>query len=204
MPFYTAQMTLKMVSGVTADVAVNSLHFVGSDVPNDPGEIEGGMFSFYDDLVLFYSASVAQNGHTLKVYNLDDPQPRYPALESTYNFPSAPTGNTLPHEVAIVASFQADRISGTPQARRRNRIYIGPLKDSTVSTSGFVQTANINALNQAMEDLESFMRTSTAVRWIAYSPTEDNGDFVTNGWVDNAFDTQRRRGRKATVRTVWP
>jgi len=39
--------------------------------------------------------------------------------------------------------------------------------------------------------------------WVVYSPTNGNTVNVDNGWVDNAFDTQRRRGLAVTARTNW-
>jgi hypothetical protein len=39
--------------------------------------------------------------------------------------------------------------------------------------------------------------------WVVYSPTDDAYHEVANGWVDNAWDTQRRRGYKPTSRTTF-
>lgn len=203
MPFYTAQMEIKMTSNVTADSAVNTLHFVGSVPATDAALIEAAMFSLYDDLRGLYSSDVAQNNHVLKVYDLDDPKPRVPILESTYNFPVAPSGNPLPHQVAITMSYQADRISGTPQARRRGRIYIGPLETGMVTTGGRVLPAAILDVNNAAQALLAFTSPSD-IDWVAYSPTDGTGDLVTNGWCDNSFDIQRRRQRVAVTRNVWP
>lgn len=203
MPFYTAQMELKMASNVTADSAVNTLHFAGSVPATDAPLIQTAMFSLYDDLRVIYGNSVAQNGHVLKVYDLDDPQPRVPILESVYNFTSAPAVATLPHQVAVCMSYQADRISGTPQARRRGRIYLGPLNTDNLTTAGRVLPARITVINNAAEDLLAFT-SAQAIDWVAYSPTDGTGDLVTNGWCDDTFDIQRRRQRTPVTRNVWP
>jgi hypothetical protein len=42
----------------------------------------------------------------------------------------------------------------------------------------------------------------SAVKWVVYSPKLDAFAEVDNLWVDNAFDTQRRRGERPTARTV--
>lgn len=203
MPFYQAQMEIKMASGVSADSVVNTLHFVGSTPATDAPLIETAMFSFYDDLEDRFSVDVAQSGHVLKVYNLDDVKPRAPILEETYVLPTPPSGASLPHECCVVMSFQADRASGVPQARRRNRIYFGPCQATMNITGGLVSTTLTGAINTAAQNLLAYTDT-VAIDWVAYSPTDGTGDFVTNGWCDNTWDTQRRRGKDATLRNVWP
>jgi hypothetical protein len=43
---------------------------------------------------------------------------------------------------------------------------------------------------------QMILEANASVRWnwVAYSPTADEANQITNGWVDNAWDTQRRRG----------
>jgi hypothetical protein len=41
-------------------------------------------------------------------------------------------------------------------------------------------------------------------KWAVYSTVNMTGVNVAAGWVENAFDTQRRRGRIATIRSVFP
>ena len=204
MPFYRTQMTLKMVSNVSADFCVNTMHFLGNSLLDDITNIKAGVFSFYDDVRTIFPANVAQNGHDLKIYNLADPQPRYPIDESVYNFTAAPTGDALPHECAVVLSFQAERSSGIPQARRRNRIFLGPIREPVVTSDGRLDTAVATTIANAGDSLNVFMAATTPrTDWVVYSPTDITGDLVDNGWVDNAFDTQRRRGRKPTQRITF-
>ena len=40
--------------------------------------------------------------------------------------------------------------------------------------------------------------------WVQLSRVAANTHVVTNGWVDNAFDTQRRRGEEADQRLLFP
>jgi hypothetical protein len=39
--------------------------------------------------------------------------------------------------------------------------------------------------------------------WSVWSRKNANTKLVTGGFVDNAFDTQRRRGEKASGRQTW-
>ena len=203
MPTFAAQMELKMNSNVSADSAVNTLHFAETNVPNALIGIEAAMNSLYDDLNSLYSDDVAQNGHVLKIYNLDDATPRAPAVETTYDFPSAPNTDPLPHQVALCMSFQGDRQSGVAQASRRGRIYLGPLGANLVTVAGRPTTGSINIINNAAEALEAFGVANDAL-WVVYSPTLDSITTVTNGWCDDTFDIQRRRARDASTRNVWP
>jgi hypothetical protein len=43
----------------------------------------------------------------------------------------------------------------------------------------------------------------TATNWAVYSRRDNAGYLVSNGWVDDAFDIQRRRGVSALVRSLW-
>jgi hypothetical protein len=182
---------------------VNTFHFDDTNSANGAANIETLLFSFYDDIQALYSSDVAQNGHTLKVYDLNDPQPRAPILEETYNFTAAPSGGPLPHQLAIVMSFQGDRSSGVSQARRRGRVYLGPLKSTLVATGGRFSPSSITTINTAAEDLLTAANLTTT-NWVVWSPTSGASVQVTNGWCDDTFDIQRRRQRDATSRNVWP
>ena len=104
-------------------------------------------------------------------------------------------------------SFQGDRLGGTPQARRRGRIYLGGLSslaisDSTGSTYPMIQASirtRIAAAATAFRD----DATTANLEWVVWSETDSVGVPVTNGWLDNAPDTQRRRSVDSTIRTLW-
>ena len=203
MPIIAAQMEIKMLSNVTADSVVNTFHFVNTSTATAVTDIETGLFSFYDDIVGIFPGDVAQNGHVLKCYDLSQPKPRAPVLEETYNFPSGPTTAPLPHQVSVCMSFQGDRVSGVPQARRRGRVFLGPLRSSLVSTSGRPSSTLVSDVVNAGDALLTFMQ-STTTDWVVYSPTDNDSVTITNGWCDDRFDIQRRRARDATARTVFP
>jgi hypothetical protein len=47
------------------------------------------------------------------------------------------------------------------------------------------------------------MNTSEDVTWMQVSTTFGIANPVTGGFVDNSFDTQRRRGSAPTARDTW-
>jgi hypothetical protein len=51
---------------------------------------------------------------------------------------------------------------------------------------------------------ENLLATSENVTWVTVSPTAGTSGVVTDGWVDNAWDTQRSRGAAPTMRIDWP
>lgn len=116
-----------------------------------------------------------------------------------------------------------------PASRRRGRIYFGPIDTSAMSTATPVAgdaRPGSNLLNGLLENTSN-LRTGAGVSgagytWVIYSrPFEGRGEVVRPGrstlpaiparsgqayiveqcWVDDAFDTQRRRGAARTTRT---
>lgn len=202
MPFYLATVKLNMVSGIAADAVENTFAFSGSTAGTDVVAIETLLAGLYDNLVSVYPSLVAQNGHEISIVNLDDPQPRYPIYIATYDFPSAPSGAATARELAICSSFQAARQSGIPQARRRGRVYIGPIDATAIDSTGLIATASRSQVVSAFSGFFTAAGAS-AVVWSVYSRVSGDLYEVDNGWVDNAPDVQRRRGTDATVRQTW-
>jgi hypothetical protein len=132
-------------------------------------------------------------------------------------------GSSLPREVAACLSYHAD-MTGLPEdvpggapgpagdthpaARHRGRIYLGPLANNAlgagVNGPGVYSGLRTSATNAAA----SFMSAMGAiaigpVRWCVWSRVNHALYPITGGWMDDAFDTQRRRGIEATQRTTF-
>lgn len=133
----------------------------------------------------------------------------------------------LPSEVAIVVSMRDTVDVGTPRARRTGRIYFGPLNgdadakvDSVISRPA---TGLLTDLRLAMAKLADESATDGAPL-VVYSrpfpgraaierpgrttlpalPARPVGSYgiVDQVWTDDAYDTQRRRGERATAKTI--
>lgn len=219
MSILRAQIVLKHVSGLAEDVATNTLYFltsIGTDDTQMP-LIAQAISDFFNvqpaggsnAMASFFSNEMAQNGHEVKFYRMSDPEPRVPIGVFPFNFAFAINGDPLPGEVALCLSFQGEKVSGLPQARRRGRIYVGRL-DKDCSTSGRPSSALVTNLKSAGAALLAASDAAPDWSWHVYSPTQQQtsggwlSTAVENGWVDNAFDTQRRRGLAPTSRTLWP
>lgn len=135
-------------------------------------------------------------------------------------------GSPLPAEVALCMSFKSNANDGTPERRRRGRIYVGPLGEAhneVVDGIGRPTDVLITAVNNAASRLQDTASdvlelNGVATPWVVYSrpttaewnaehPGQERlvGDVhdVTDGWCDDEWDTQRRRGLDATKRVAW-
>lgn len=140
---------------------------------------------------------------TLRIYGLTDPEPRAPVYEASGDFGYS-AGASLPHEVALCLSFQGANVSGLPQERRRGRVFIGPLANAAniVTTGGRPAASIITAGVEACSNLRSDV-VLNGIAWCVNSRVDEALVEIIDGWVDNAFDTQRRRGLVPTARTTW-
>lgn len=206
MPIYSCQFTIWPTSNVQADATINTWWCeAGSSA--DALLFSSAVSDFYRSLSTYYPNTVRQNGHTVKIYDWSDPEPRVPRQTATFNFTSVPSGISLPPEVAKCLSFQGVAASGVPQARRRGRIYLGPFntgsQQSTGGDAGRPSGTFTTAMANAADTLLTASKVSSTWFWIVYSRVSNSGVEVENGWVDNEWDTQRSRGRPATSRTVF-
>jgi hypothetical protein len=141
------------------------------------------------------------------MYNLIDAKPRAPIRDDIYTPGTFGSGTVnLPDEVACCLSYSADPVSGIPIARRRGRVFIGPLcanvlGGSSLNTESVPDSGFISTVTKAAGDLASIALAAGYV-WSVFSPTLNAAAPISSAWVDNAWDTQRRRGNRPTSRTT--
>lgn len=207
---YRAQVRLNTLTALPEDVVTNTFHFEAEDnSPADQQAILNAVEDFYTatlstgrTLASHYPQQMDDGPHEIRLYDLSQPKPRVPVDSLSFTFASVPAGTGLPTECAAVLSFEGDKVSGIPQARRRNRIYFGPLDTADAVSSATRVNIGANLIADLLAAAEA-MNTAllTGETWVAYSETYNIWTPVTTAWVDNAFDTQRRRGTDATSRT---
>jgi len=198
------QVILKTADNISENYVTNSLCVVAPNALSSTAAITTAVKDFYDDLGSTYlSSALAQNGHTIKYSLLPGTPPNYPYEEDVFNLGTAPSGTPFPSEMAVCLSFQGDRQAGFPQARRRGRIYIGPLGNAA-NNLGRPHSTFISQLATAGATFKSNIAAiGTGHYWAIWSGTDQTAVEVNDGWVDNAFDVQRRRGLTATTRTTF-
>lgn len=210
MPVAKVQVILHHDSGLPEDDVVNTFHFDILATPFVAAEAD----DMIDDVIAFYTTNGTSGHHvseylsqnltglaTFKVYALADPLPRVPLVTRTsVAIPTATSGVQMPQEVALCLSYSAAPVSGTIAARRRGRLYIGPFQD-TARSAGDGSPAS--ALRLAMREAGKRLMLSTDTNWCVFSPTDNSSGTIVQGYVDNAWDTQRRRGTAPTVRETF-
>lgn len=201
MPDYRLQVTIPMVSGIPEDSVTNVWH-CSADSLSAAVFFFNAVNTFYAAIDGLYSNLVATTGSTMKLYDLADDMPRAPVHEGTLGTLSV-GGNPLPTEVALVMSFQGSRVSGLPQAIRRGRVYIGPIQDASNHTDGRPTSSAVSGLVSAGDALVTSSKGASDWKWCVFSRSTNSMVVVDNGWVDNEWDTQRRRGRDATSRSTF-
>lgn len=197
------KVTLPYVTGLPEDVACNTWYFDGALGPvGILGDATPRIADFYQGLNGFWSAYL-QAECLIQAYDMTEPSPRAPVGETTFTIaPGA--GSSLPLEVSLCLSYKATHTSGEPVARERGRLYIGPFDDAALATGEPASRPNETLmLNMAIGGRGIIDTNTTDSTWVVYSPTSGGGREITSGWVDNAWDTQRRRGSKPTERMIY-
>lgn len=224
---------LPRVGGAPEDDTLNDFAFLLADAGTpDVDDAFDAVVSFYNTVQVIPDTDYAVAGWLAETVSRAANACRLDAYDLTGALGGGPHGSpfatrlwtlganafgnpALPSEVAAVLSFHSDldgipeRDPGPPQtrpaARRRGRVYIGPLDrqaaDSAANTipvtlrSGLVDTLNAAA---------TLLAGAASASWSVWSRAGAAfyGPMV-GGWVDDAFDTQRRRGEAATIRTTW-
>lgn len=213
------QVSLESASGLPEDAAMNVWHFnSASDHVGDAEEIHNTLDTFYNAIAEIYSTNTITGNVDVKVFDLVDVPPRVPIFTDTFEMVGLGEADALPTECAICLSYQAEPESGINQRRRRGRFFLGPLDAGTSTTAaGLVRvtTAATILIGEEANVVRNAGNLLTTFKWVTFSPTSAGtppwtlGELagaaavVDNGWVDNAFDTQRRRGTNPDTRTLW-
>lgn len=202
-------------SGLPKDVYVNTYHAdLGTGEPTEAqcedvaDEIEASYLDTdgADRNILSWLSEEVNTTIRIKAYLMSDPVPRAPLLDKVYSIAGGTTGNgRLAAEVALCLSFQGDTISGSPQARRRGRVFVGPLRPTANdSATGRPATGFRDTMQHFGNELYGRINALAGWTWGVWSGADADFVPITNGWIDNAFDTQRRRGLAPVSRVIFP
>ena len=199
---YYAQFILRTTDDNPTNFCVNTWSIDALEVAILE-DAETAIVDFYNTIPGIFPNTIQQNGNLAKWYLRTDVKPNYPVREATWNFSVAPNGNPLPSEASICLSFQGQRNTGQPQARKRGRVYLGPLDTSTLANDGRPDSTFTAAIAAAAGNLLADSQAAANWKWQVFSSVNGTGVDVVDGWVDNSFDTQRRRGLAWTQRATF-
>lgn len=108
-------------------------------------------------------------------------------------------------------------MSGSSPARRRGRIFLGPLDADAGELTNFDARATSSIRGTILTGATTMADSgfSEDAFWVVFSPTlagsppwdsgvlEDSSTRVMAGYIDDAFDTVRSRGADPTARSSW-
>lgn len=213
-----AVVTLAATSGLPADSYVNVMHFAADD---SPANIYAAIADFYNGdvsgdvspITHFLGGSVSRASLAAKVqiYNVPDaPGPvGSPIYTGYFTIGASGSATNLPVEVAVCLTIAADmtgvdeELGDTrPRARRRGRIYVGPLTIDGAASGQPYPRPHADLIETLSKVGGEYLLTGS-VHVGVFSPTDWAWRIAVGGWVDDEFDTQRRRGRPSTARTIW-
>lgn len=209
-----AQVVFQGTSGKPQDRYVNTFHFeqnggAGPITTASFTEIANRLIAFYNTagpsgnpLSKYLSSEVLRttNSAQVRMYDLGDAEPRA-VHEVDWQLGAVTDPGRLPGEVAVVGSFYGSRNI----ARQRGRIFLGPLNlNALAQNTARPHAGLITALPEAMHTLAYPAGGAPLAQWVVLSTVGGaRMSVVTNGWCDDAFDTQRRRGIESSARTVF-
>lgn len=189
------QVITRRATDMAVDHIVNTVYF--DDFNADPlGGTDWQAFA-NDVRVVFGQRGGMPAGYGVetKVYNVEDPEPRPVKAASPWVLGSNANGTSGVREVALCLSYYSDR--NIP--RFRGRLFIGPWQQGLMAERP--GQGQIDALKGLATSLGSI--GGPDVDWGLWSPTRQAFSKITNGWVDNEWDTVRSRGQLATTRNPY-
>lgn len=225
-----AVVTFPRTTGIARDEVENTFFFaaVGSGVAAYGDTLAAAIESFYNGVStgtpLHDWMNISLDRSSLAHIRFYDMLPILaggtstgpPLQDHTFTLGAAGDASLMPDEVAAVLSFHGE-LTGVPEhdgatrprARRRGRVYIGPLTSNNpeviATTSGLPRIGStlLLSLEEAGLRLSGTLADDAVMNWAVYSRVDNTFYPVVGGFVDNAFDTQRRRQLDASTRTAW-
>jgi len=220
-------------SGLPQDTVFNNFVFIVPSTPpsdSDMTKVAGALQGFYASVpsnstraLGTYLGDQLDRGTgkgVFRFFNITDdgvPGVGPPVKVSTFTLPAVTAaGSPLPAEVSLCLSVHADLTGiaevapgGTrPRARRRGRIYLGPWAGDANSynaarSTSLPASALTNTIINAAHDLLTSL-IAQGIYWAVASAADFIARQIVGGYVDDAWDTQRRRGEDPQFRTAVP
>lgn len=204
-----AQVALHRQGNLPEDDVVNTWHFENdSDAFGDTEELKSRLQTFYAALASKWAGTLIGTA-TVKIYDYDEAKPRVPVRTDNIGF--GKLADSMPNEVCVCLSMSAAVVSGEAKASRRGRVFLGPFGRNVAVTSTGASDArpDLETRTLILDSAEALARGAAGTwRLAVFSPTtllktssdDQAWNDVVDLWVDDAFDIQRRRGARPTMR----
>lgn len=190
MPVYKAVISTWLDSTEPGDALQITPHFNDTGLGSNPENLANDLLNAWNP----YLIPAVQGGQQrCTLYNVATPAPNYPVAQVT-RFPDVVKASTVNRDVAVCLSFYG----GENRPRKRGRLYIPACLITTALSSADVSATIMTKVAALVPIFQSL--GGVDVDWGVYSRAGSSFTKATNWWVDNAWDSQRRRGKKATAR----
>lgn len=195
MSFYKAQIIVPMDTTLPRDVTVVTPHFNCSGGTPTAQALADNLAA----KVKTWIGTVVPV--TVKIYDATGLPPHYPLATTSQDSASPVLVSTVPREVALCLSYY----SVQNVRRQRGRLYLPAtwcIKSG--GSSGVVQRPTAAIYGAALNFGTNVLKAQTAIgaQWGFWSERDNQFRAVTNYWVDDEWDTQRRRGLRSTLRVT--
>lgn len=233
---WRVQVVLPYGSNLPRDVAVNDFCIVQGSagptpVPDDIAAITSkwtpALTAFYNDDAGTTGVPIAQmigpivkrsaGACQIKYYQIGAPAGTPPYHIDTFELGPTGASSQVPLQVCIVDSIYSTHVglrTGVllPLARRRGRIFLGPLNNASIVETGVPLTTSQvrqSVVDQSQQladsnNLESGDDTDdTHSSWCVFSRSGNDVSPVNHGWCEDTLYTQRRRIERTATRLSW-
>lgn len=220
MPTYRLDVSLPYFTNIPRDVAVNTFHItrITDLTETEMEDVSQAVIDFYNEdgstaaIGEYISPVVQRTSDACSVtwYDLSDPEPRPPVHVETFTLVSGGSTSSMPLEFAATLSVHGTFPAGESRARRRGRLFLGPLTAGALasgSSSTFprlLDAFRTNCLVSAGALRIAVPAAAPLAFWSVWSRANQEPVEIVGGWMDDAPDTQRRRGQDPTSRWTWP
>lgn len=204
-------------TGLPGDYTVNTWSVISGSASN--ADIHTAFVNFYTDtghgqsadLCHYLSQALSRSTNAGNIEQLEVDLTTglmTAAWDDTFTLNSPGSASVpMPQEVAICTSFAAGGGLGVDPRRRRGRVYIGPLNTLATGEDGTNGTCVLNdSISSDLSDSTKGLRddlVALGAELCVWSRADQGMYPVVHGWIDNEFDTQRRRGIDSTHRFTW-
>lgn len=195
------QVSVPGASTLPRDAYTNTVHFVdnaiASDAPfvgTDVDALAGDIAAAFEE---FWFGLAPARKITVKAYDLDGPPPHDPLVTHVRNPAGTVANINYPGEIALCLSFK-----GGNRPWQRGRIYLAPqLATGFTGPTSLAPRPPTALMDMALNLGGALSGIGGAnIDWVVHSATRGVNFPVTDCWVDDEWDTQRRRGTRPTLR----
>ena len=207
MALFRVMVTIPHTSGAIAEQCVNNWAFLAmGDAASLEAVTTPQLKLFYDSWSAYRSVAMNWAQARSKGYDMSEPAPRAPSWDTALGLSGATGTSGLPSEVALCLSFQRLRVSGANMRRGRGRVYLGPFASVAHDGSAGRPAATFKtAVRNGAQALLDHSNVTPSYEWVVMTTVAGPATSIPvhDGWIDDAWDTQRRRGLPPTSRVVF-